>query len=433
MKRTLAAGSAIFILTAMATRPDPQLERTKFPASQVSWAAVQFSRQPHHLMSQLIIYFLLALLLASVAYSLVVQIAITIEAQGVLTSEKKSVPIRSPSKMTVAELSVAENQVVRAGQILVRSSENLSAKDLLTFREYVNKLSAIRVVYGASCTQCPELIRNVTDIYLRIEAKGEIQAVISPVQDLLRELSTAYDEHRAIYELTADNRMQIKNAQLKLAEIKKRRSEKLLAKEVEAMTTEITTNQTRINERTQRSSIRMAGLRNQLQARITELSNRLGYLGSVLTITAPFAGVVSNLKVKGPGELLQSGEVLLEIVPIGSSLIAELEVENKDISKVQPGMPVQIAIDALPEFDFGTVSGKIVSIARSDDNVTDSTKSRFVVSASLDQQFLTIGKERKPFLIGMTLRGRIITKYESLLLATYRALFQIQSEIRVGQ
>jgi multidrug efflux pump subunit AcrA (membrane-fusion protein) len=406
---------------------------SQFPGSQVSWAAIQFSRQPHHLMSQLVIYLVCAIFAGGLIYSLMVQIAITVEATGVLTSEKRPVPIRSPSKITVAELNVVENQTVRAGQILVKSSENLSSKDLNSFREYVSRLSAIRSIYGPACAKCPELIRGVTEVYLRIEAKGEIQTVISPVQDLLRELSTAHDEHQAIFELTADNRMQIKNAQIKLAEIKRRKAMKLLAKEVEALTTEITTNQTRVNERVQRSTIRMSNLRNQLQARISELVNRLDYLGSVLTITAPFDGTVSNLKIKGPGELLQSGEVLLEIVPIGTKLVAELNLENKDVSMINPGMLVQVAIDAMPEFDYGTVGGKVLSISRSDATLQDNSKSQFVVAVALDQQFLSSGNERKPFMLGMTVRGRIITRYESLLIATYRALFQIQSEIRVHQ
>jgi len=421
------------ILAHMSFRADRRNEPSKFPASQVSWAAIQFSRQPHPLMSQLIIYLVCATLAGGLTYSLMVQIAITVEANGVLTSEKKPVPIRSPNKITVAELNVAENQSVRAGQILVKSSENLSSKDLAAFREYVTRLGAIRSIYGPACAKCPELIRGVTEIYLRIEAKGEIQSVISPVQDLLRELATAYDEHQAIFDLTADNRMQIKNAQIKLAEIKKRKAMKLLAKEVESLTTEITTNQTRINERVQRSTIRMSNLRNQLQARISELINRLGYLGSVLTITAPFDGTVSNLKIKGPGELLQSGEVLLEIVPLGTKLIAELNLENKDVSMIKPGMKVQVAIDAIPEFDYGTADGQILSIARSDNSVQDSSKSQFIVTVALDKQYLSAGTERKPFLLGMTVRGRIITRYESLLMATYRALFQIQSEIRVHQ
>jgi hypothetical protein len=139
------------------------------------------------------------------------------------------------------------------------------------------------------------------------------------------------------------------------------------------------------------------------------------------------------LKIKGPGELLQSGEVLLEIVPIGTKLVAELNLENKDVSMINPGMLVQVAIDAMPEFDYGTVGGKVLSISRSDATLQDNSKSQFVVAVALDQQFLSSGNERKPFMLGMTVRGRIITRYESLLIATYRALFQIQSEIRVHQ
>jgi RND family efflux transporter MFP subunit len=80
-----------------------------------------------------------------------------------------------------------------------------------------------------------------------------------------------------------------------------------------------------------------------LQAMVTQGQNRAGD-----QITAPTAGIITQLKVK-QGDRLQAGIAVLEMAT-GNRLVAILGVEPEDIQWLAPGMPVRIRSVFVPDF-----------------------------------------------------------------------------------
>jgi hypothetical protein len=95
-------------------------------------------------------------------------------------------------------------------------------------------------------------------------------------------------------------------------------------------------------------------------------------------------------------------------------------------------------VDALPEIDFGTVSGNVTEIIRPMANpggapqMADQAMS-FQVRASLARQSLSSAGVESPFLAGMVVRGKIVAGYESILKRGYRKLFKIKTDISAAR
>ena len=81
-------------------------------------------------------------------------------------------------------------------------------------------------------------------------------------------------------------------------------------------------------------------------------------------LRAPVAGRVTALTAR-VGQPVTPQNQLMAIIPAGAKLRAELAVPSSAIGFVKPGQEVRLAIDAFPYQRFGTVTGKVESVAQS--------------------------------------------------------------------
>ncbi len=80
-------------------------------------------------------------------------------------------------------------------------------------------------------------------------------------------------------------------------------------------------------------------------------------------IRAPADGTILKLEVQNPGQTVQAGSAIAQIVPSGVPLVIKAKVTSQDIASIQIGQPVQIRISALPFPDYGTLKGTVSEIA----------------------------------------------------------------------
>jgi hemolysin D len=91
----------------------------------------------------------------------------------------------------------------------------------------------------------------------------------------------------------------------------------------------------------------------QLNRSSQELS-KSNLKNELLEVKAPSDGVVKDLAITAPGAVVQAGSLLLNIVPRGEPVQAEVLLSNEDVGFVAMGQAAQIKIAAYP---FQTVSG----------------------------------------------------------------------------
>lgn len=406
-----------------------------FPVYDVSLAAQEAAVVRPPLVGQVFVGFFVLFFIGVVVFSAVTKIPVVVEAPGKLESLQSLVPVKAQASFVVSRLLVKEGDQVKKDQLLADSSENLAEQDIARLKNYVQGLRAIANLPDRDpCTGCLKSLQRLSADYLQIRAQGEIQSLIQPINDVTREVIGAVQNYQNIEPSIADVRMNIDLAKQKLGEIKKRNAEALLARDVENYRTQILAGQTRISERYQSALLQIQQNRSLLKARLVELEARLSRFGKTYNVLAPFDGIVMGIKIKGAGELVSPGQILLEIMPKGSLLRATIVVQNKDIGQVQAGNEAILTIDALPEIDYGTVTGSVSEVLRSeggDPSMAASQAGTFDVRIALEKQSLTKGATETPFILGMTCRAKVVVRHESILKSLFRKLFKIKDDLAV--
>ncbi len=145
-------------------------------------------------------------------------------------------------------------------------------------------------------------------------------------------------------------------------------------------------------------------------------------------LRAPVAGKVTALTAR-IGQPASTQTQLMTIVPAGSVLRAELAVPSAAIGFVKPGQTVRLSVDAFPYQRFGTVEGKVLTVATSSIGAAGphgTTIPVYPVMVKLDHATVSAFGRDEPLVSGMTLTARIITEKQSLLTWLFEPLFAVQ-------
>lgn len=404
--------------------------------SSVNWTANDFLEK---LSPKASYYFIAILTLFGMAIFLIsffTNVAVTVDGEGKITSESKPIPIKSTAELTVDRLLVQENQFIKKDTIILQSKESVSDKDREVIRKYKDIL--LKVVALAktspSCSICIRQLDDAQNLYGQLRVQGSMVDLLSQTHAQSRDLKDALRNYESLPQLTADIRFSIDQAQRKISEIKKRKAENLLARELEALTNELVGNQTRLRGRTQESANAVKTLTDRLQSALIDLANKSEYMGKMFEVKAPFDGVVTNVKVKGSGELVQAGFPILELVPSDTKLIAELRINDRDVPQVKDGLAVKLTFDALPESEYGSVDGTLKSISRQDAvDPLAPNPTNYIAAVTLSKQSLKSDNQEAPIMLGMSVRGKVIIKYESMFSLAIKKLFYIKSEFGLSK
>lgn len=84
-----------------------------------------------------------------------------------------------------------------------------------------------------------------------------------------------------------------------------------------------------------------------------------------LDIVAPAKGVVKGLVIRTVGAVIGPADVLMEIVPFDDVLVAEVQVQPKDIGHLWVGQEAAVKVNTYDVSRFGTVAGTVQRISAS--------------------------------------------------------------------
>lgn len=167
----------------------------------------------------------------------------------------------------------------------------------------------------------------------------------------------------------------------------------------------------------------LAAARAEISQQAVRAANARSYV-----LRAPVAGRVTALTAR-IGQSANPQTPIMTIVPAASVLQAELAVPSAAIGFVKPGQVVRLAVDAFPFQRFGTISGRVKTVASSAVNVPSRdgrTLAVYPVIVSLDQSSLMAFGRRQPLVPGMSLTARIVTEKQSLLTWLFEPLYAVR-------
>lgn len=130
-------------------------------------------------------------------------------------------------------------------------------------------------------------------------------------------------------------------------------------------------------------------------------------------LLAPVDGTVQQIAVHTVGGVVEAVRPLMVVVPYGA-LTVEAKVLNKDAGFVRKGQDVAVKLEAFPFTRYGTVPGRIASIA------TDAVDDRklgpvYVARIALLQSTIDRGDRVVPLAPGMTVTADIRTGQRSIM------------------
>jgi HlyD family type I secretion membrane fusion protein len=77
---------------------------------------------------------------------------------------------------------------------------------------------------------------------------------------------------------------------------------------------------------------------------------------------APIDGIIHNLKVHTVNGVVQSGEIIMEVIPLNAKLEVEANVLNNDIGFINAGQEIKFKIDSFPFTKYGYIEGTVQKI-----------------------------------------------------------------------
>ncbi|AOY84117.1 HlyD family efflux transporter periplasmic adaptor subunit [Moorena producens JHB] len=232
--------------------------------------------------------------------------------------------------------------------------------------------------------------------------KENYQSVVQAQSDILQAKSRL-KEHQGGYErIIHEAKADIQQAELRLKEQKRSyqslvQGSKLAMLKIEEqlknLETEITTLQAEIAQ----AKTQIKSLEFQLEQRV---------------LKAPATGTVFHLPIQGAGDVVQPGEVIVEIAPENSSLVLRAQIATTESGSLQVGMPVKMKFDAYPFQNYGVLKGNLSWISP-DSKMTETNQGKlesFELEIELEKPYIEAQDKKITLTPGQTATAEVIVR-----------------------
>lgn len=326
------------------------------------------------------------------AWALIAQLDIVATAPGRLVPVSQVKLVQSAEPGIVREILVRDGERVAAGQLMLRLDATIAAADAAAVAgELMLRRITVRAIDAdLAGRQLLPVQGDAASVFGQVQAQfgarrqalldalaQEEQAGARARSDLLaaRQLRDKLSTTLPVLQQSADShaRLQKEGFVGELLAAEKRRE--LLEREgdlkaqqatVEALAAAVAQSERRREQL--RSGYRAELLRERVDAaatvqRLEQESQKSGLRAQLMEIRAPHDGIVKDLGVHTQGAVVQAGSPLLQVVPTGDTLRAEVLLANEDIGFVEIDQPVKLKLAAYPFQKYGMLEGRVVQIS----------------------------------------------------------------------
>ncbi|KAA6186752.1 HlyD family type I secretion periplasmic adaptor subunit [Thiohalocapsa marina] len=190
-----------------------------------------------------------------------------------------------------------------------------------------------------------------------------------------------------------------------------------LTQEIDLVTQELAEAETRLldteNQLRRDASTELGTVRAEI-AEVEESLQRLDARVQRLEVVAPDHGYVHDLKVQTVGQVIQPGELLMQIVPDTAPLEAEVRILPKDIGFVRPGQDVNLRVSAYDYSRYGYARGVLKRISAS--NILEPGGAVYFLGwVGFDQPYVGDDPDLNPLQVGMAVEAEIVTGQKTVL------------------
>jgi len=322
------------------------------------------------------------------AWAALAKLDIIASAEGRLVPASFTKVVQPPEPGVVSEILVKEGDAVREGQVLLRMDARLSSADTqalgtdvalrrLTLQRIDAELSG-RVALPAKGERV-DLFAQVDNQFKarrqayqdalaqETEALNKATADLAAAQQVLEKLSRTLP----VYRQSADAYRKLLSEGFigELAAAEKTREAVEKEHDLKTQNAAVASLQAAIAQ----SDKRIASVRSQYRSQLEDLRAETSALlnrsaqefekssvkAGMLEIRSPTDGIVKDLAVTAKGAVVAAGAALLNVVPVGERLQAEVLLKNEDVGFIAAGQPTRIKVAAYPFQKYGMLDGSV--------------------------------------------------------------------------
>ncbi|WP_431303987.1 HlyD family type I secretion periplasmic adaptor subunit [Sediminicoccus sp. BL-A-41-H5] len=335
------------------------------------------------------IWLVAGLFASSIALMGLLPIDRVVAAPGRVVSQAATVTIQPIETAIVRSVEVRPNQIVRAGQILARLDPTFAVADLSTIEAQAAALSAEVARLQAEAdgvdyipTSSPQALLQATvfaqrraELGFRMDHFGQrmesLQAgvdraqseivflqrrlgVLTQIESMRENLARQEIGSRLNLLLAADSRLEVSRA-LSAAEGTVRTAER----DIEAIRAE---RNAFLGQWRTRTAQDLATRRTEF-ADADERLNKARLRRTLVEMRAPMDAVVLEFGRTAPGAVLQSGELLMTLVPLNAPLEVEADIQARDMGFIAPGDRVAVKLEAYNFVRHGLARGAVRTVS----------------------------------------------------------------------
>jgi adhesin transport system membrane fusion protein len=277
-----------------------------------------------------------------------------VHASGQVVSSSRPQIIQNLEGGILAELNVAEGDVVEQGQTLARlyGTEYQSAVDQLQDQIAALEVKRLRLnaeMAGVDAFDVPEATALLVPAIVASERAllrarlAEFNARVEGSQAVLTQAEEERNLLEKMYKRVLATLIVFRRARIASSDAENQLSEAINSTKLE-----------RANEAA-KTETDLSTLRQKLTVAQDQLSRTV--------LVSPMRGVVNKLSVTTIGGVVRSGEEIMQIMPLDKELFIEARVKPRDIASVRQGQDAVIKLTAYDYTIYGTLEAKVTFIS----------------------------------------------------------------------
>ena len=428
---------------------EAQVENPTENETDLSESTIEFLGSLHPFFSRALIYVLLLFIVISIAWAWYGQVDIVATAPFRLVPLGKVQNIQAPRSGEIQEIAIHSGDRIAEEQILfrLRSQETLNEfreleqaeiafkkaefdlqqtlpQKRILAKETISALEhRVRVMQTAMQTY-REALENHTKTSQPPDIDIEIQFRSAEVEHLKQR----YEQNQKLYEKRLISLAALNEAKVRylsaLAELPARMAEvnryevslKDLKRQILEERLELERTRANFQNAYDIATIRLKRAKKAVNRSVD---------ADIDLILAPESGIITQVLVNTPGQVVNKGQTLVTIAPASTPIVAEALILNKDVGLLSSGQKVKLKFEAFPFQDYGIQHGYLRQISP-DAMGDEGSGTVFRGIIELENTTIFVHGEEKAFMFGMKGTAEIITDRQSILMLALNPLRQLR-------
>lgn len=409
--------------------------------------ADEIERSPLPRSARITLHVMLVALLSFLIWSIYSNVDRVVVAHGRLITPLSNILVQPLETSIIQSIDVRIGQIVKKGERLATLDPTFAQADEAQLRKQLSSLDTQSKSLEAelSGNKAPVITNADADSRLQAELSVERQAnyqaqLVKMDENIARlqaTLVTNRHDQQMLFErvkplqeienmqekLIAKNfgaRVRLLEAQEKRREVERdmqlaKSREQEIKRELASMEADKTAFKKGWRQKMMEEMLTTSRDRNTVSEQLQKADKR----SKLVTLTSPSDAVVLDIAKLSLGSVVQGGGAFFTLVPLGTELEAEVQIDSMDVGYVKLGDVSRLKLDAYPFQRHGVLDGAVRTISedafRREANPGQSTDVYYMSRIRLDNRQLKKMPKHARLLPGMTLTAEIVVGKRSVI------------------